>query len=92
MSDKIEAHKKQFESRHMNTHEAELRMRDTPANGPLRDKWTGEQFICPVCGSRGLDKFIGGPDIQNGTINRTDFIYHCRVCDLNLTEEEYKAL
>jgi len=90
MSDKIEAYRKQFEARHMNSHQADLLMRNTPANGPLKDKWTGETLVCPVCKCKGLDKFTGGPDIQNGEIKHADFIYDCRVCGLNLTEEEYK--
>ena len=76
----------------MNSHEADLLMRNSPADGPLKDKWTGEQFTCPVCGTKGLDKFTGGPDVKDGTITRTDFIYHCRVCDLNLIEEEYQRI
>ncbi len=92
MLDKVEAHKKEFEKLHLNSMDAEVRMRNSPDKGPLKDKWTGEQFNCPVCGTRGLDKFTGGPDIQDGQIRRTDFIYHCRVCDLNLTEEEYQQI
>ncbi len=76
----------------MNSYQANMLMRNSPKDGPLKDRWTGEQLDCPVCGSRGLDKFIGGPDVQKGSVNRTEFIYHCRVCDLNLTEQDYKEI
>ena len=66
-------------------------MKDEPT-GALKDKWTGETFVCPNCGQKMLDKFTGGPDIKDGKITRTVFIYHCRNCDANYTEEEYKAL
>jgi len=60
--------------------------------GPLKDKWTGDTLDCPNCGKRTLDKFTGGPDIKDGEIIRTAFIYHCRDCDANYTEEEYVAV
>lgn len=76
----------------MDSREVDLLMDKAPSSGPLKDKWTGEQFTCPVCGSNGLDKFTGGPNVSKGSITRTEFIYHCRVCDLNLTEEEFKQI
>lgn len=60
--------------------------------GALRDKWTGETVVCPHCGKKELDKFTGGPDIKAGTVKYTDFIYHCRNCDANYTEEEYNKM
>lgn len=59
--------------------------------GVLKDKWTSETVVCPNCGEKTLDKFTGGPDIKQGEITRTEFIYHCRNCDHNYTEEEYQA-
>lgn len=64
-------------------------MKEDPT-GALKDKWTGETLICPNCGKKALDKFTGGPDIKNREIKYTEFIYHCRECDINLTEEDYK--
>lgn len=57
--------------------------------GYLASKWTGETVTCPNCGKSSLDKFTGGADIKDGQIKHTDFIYHCRSCDANYTEEEY---
>lgn len=56
--------------------------------GVLKEKWTGETISCPNCGKHTLDKFTGGPDIKDGQVARTDFIYHCRNCDANYTQEE----
>lgn len=66
-------------------------MTEEPA-GVLKDKWTGETFVCPNCSKTALDKFTGGPDIKAGEITRTDFIYHCRNCNANYTQEEYDAV
>lgn len=60
--------------------------------GVLKDKWTGETLVCPNCGKKTLDKFTGGPDIKDGEITRTEFIYHCRECDTNLTQEQYQNI
>lgn len=60
--------------------------------GVLKDKWTGETLVCPNCGQTTLDKFTGGPNIKDGEITRPEFIYHCRNCDSNYTEEEYNAV
>jgi len=60
--------------------------------GVLKEKWTGDTLDCPNCGQHALDKFTGGPDIKGGGITRTEFIYHCRDCDSNYTQEEYETV
>jgi hypothetical protein len=64
-------------------------MTDEPT-GVLKDKWTGDTVQCPNCNQTTLDKFTGGVDIKDGITTHTDFIYHCRNCDVNYTQEEYE--
>jgi DNA-directed RNA polymerase subunit RPC12/RpoP len=66
-------------------------VKDDP-KGALKDKWTGETLACPNCGEKALDKFTGGVDVKDGEITRTEFIYHCRNCEVNYTQEEYEAV
>lgn len=68
-----------------------VRMNGEPT-GVLKDKWTGETLPCPNCGKVALDKFTGGVNVTKGEVTETPFIYHCRDCDINLTEEEYQEL
>jgi len=72
--------------------EAEIaqKIKDNVPSGALADKWTNETLKCPSCGNKALDKFTGGPNVEGGNVDYTDFIYHCRVCNINLTEEKYK--
>jgi hypothetical protein len=67
------------------------RIKENAPTGVLFDKWTKETLTCPSCGQKSLDKFMGGVNVEKGEVSHTEFIYHCRVCDLNLTEEQYKT-
>lgn len=89
MSDKIEVQKQYLLEHPIDAAEADRRMQNVPS-GPLLDRWTHETLDCPACNFKALDKYTGGPNVEQGEISRTESIYHCRVCDLNLTEEEYK--
>ena len=65
---------------------------DGEPTGALKDKWTGETLVCPNCGQHTLDKFTGCVDIKDGETTHTEFIYHCRNCQSNYTQEEYGVM
>jgi hypothetical protein len=89
---KIQAHRKSFEEENPSTAEIARRLKENPPVGVLKEKWTKETIECPSCHQKALDKFTGGANVEAREISHTEFLYHCRVCDLNLTEEQCKNL
>ncbi len=88
---KIEARKEAFANEKPSAEDIAQRIKENAPTGAILEKWTKVTIECPVCGHQALDKFTGGADVSDGDINYTDFVYDCRVCGLNLTEEEYQT-
>lgn len=85
---KIEEHRNAFKDEVPAPQEISQRIKDNAPTGVLKKKWTGETLACPVCAQEALDKFEGGVNVEPGEISHTSAIYHCRVCNINLTQEE----
>lgn len=90
MLTKVADHREKYLKEKLSQLEIKERINNNEPKGFLLGKWTHHTIKCPACGQSSLDKFTGGANIENRDISHTEFIYHCRVCDLNITEEEYK--
>jgi hypothetical protein len=88
-SAKIDIHEQAFKEENLSKEEIARRMKDNVPVGELLKKWTKQTVKCPSCGLQAMDQFTGGVNIEDGMTTETAFIYHCRVCELNLTEAQY---
>ncbi len=89
--DKISLHKHAFETEKLSPKEIAECIEEKAPQGVLLEKWTKDTVQCPSCSQKSLDKFVGGANVKEGHTTYTEFFYDCRVCSLNLTEEEYQA-
>jgi rubrerythrin len=91
LKEKIKGHKKIFEK--LNQLE---RSQKIHSNLPKTDTdtWIEDTVQCPACGQLSLDK-VGTVDFDwnpDGIIESGEYRYHCRCCELKLSEYEHEII
>jgi hypothetical protein len=89
---KVSSAASRFAAQNLSETDIAVCMIENAPQGVLAQKWTMVTVQCPACFYEAFDKYKGGVNIDSGNVEHTEYIYHCRVCDLNLTEEEYREV